>query len=210
MPPLLGTNHNLGRDIDDVHEVDEDSSETELYSHHGQEGVVTQRSDSFSHASSTAYHSSEENQHDTIVADEVRLGIEYESRAKSSESILMDKLQQQQKLYDIGPMEDYCSDTEKCLQRYFKTIYRQVKFFTDCGEDIKFPNFVIAENSNEAEIKQTVQICNWLLANVGKGHYDFEQKILFWKTYWKMIYKEISKLRMGDTNKFKTRFIKGT
>ena len=46
--------------------------------------------------------------------------------------------------------------------------------------------------------------------NIGKGHYGLEEKIMFWKTYWKMIYKEISKLRMGDTNKFKTRFIKGT
>ena len=45
-------------------------------------------------------------------------------------------------------MEDYCSDTENCLRRYFKTIYRQVKFFTDTKEEIKYPNFVVNDQNN--------------------------------------------------------------
>ena len=199
MPPLLGN--------DDVHneQDDDEDSDSELYNQD-----VNGTTDSESH-SNTSYHSSEENQHNTV-ADQVRLGMVYErdSETRNENTSIVTKLHLQQKLYDTGPLEDYCSDTEKCLQRYFKSIYRQVKFFTDSKEDIKCPNFVVAENSNHSEMKQIVQICTWLLTNVGKGHYGLEEKIMFWKTYWKMIYKEISKLRMGDTNKFKTRFIKGT
>ena len=199
MPPLLGN--------DDVHneQDDDEDSDSELYNQD-----MNGTTDSESH-SSTSYHSSEENQHN-IVADQVRLGMVYErdSETRNENTSIVTKLHLQQKLYDTGPLEDYCSDTEKCLQRYFKSIYRQVKFFTDSKEDIKCPNFVVAENSNHSEMKQIVQICTWLLTNIGKGHYGLEEKIMFWKTYWKMIYKEISKLRMGDTNKFKTRFIKGT
>ena len=199
MPPLLGNDH--------VHneQDDDEDSDSELYNQD-----VNGTTDSESH-SSTSYHSSEENQHNTV-ADQVRLGMVYErdSETRNENTSIVTKLHLQQKLYDTGPLEDYCSDTEKCLQRYFKSIYRQVKFFTDSKEDIKCPNFVVAENSNHSEMKQIVQICTWLLTNIGKGHYGLEEKIMFWKTYWKMIYKEISKLRMGDTNKFKTRFIKGT
>ena len=199
MPPLLGN--------DDVHneQDDDEDSDSELYNQD-----VNGTTDSESH-SNTSYHSSEENQHNTV-ADQVRLGMVYErdSETRNENTSIVTKLHLQQKLYDTGPLEDYCSDTEKCLQRYFKSIYRQVKFFTDSKEDIKCPNFVVAENSNHSEMKQIVQICTWLLTNIGKGHYGLEEKIMFWKTYWKMIYKEISKLRMGDTNKFKTRFIKGT
>ena len=199
MPPLLGNDH--------VHneQDDDEDSDSELYNQD-----VNGTTDSESH-SSTSYHSSEENQHNTV-ADQVRLGMVYErdSETRNENISMITKLHLQQKLYDTGPLEDYCSDTEKCLQRYFKCIYRQVKFFTDSKEDIKCPNFVVAENSNHSEMKQIVQICTWLLTNIGKGHYGLEEKIMFWKTYWKMIYKEISKLRMGDTNKFKTRFIKGT
>ena len=126
-----------------------------------------------------------------------------------NEDTLMDRLEQQEKWYKLGMLEDYCGDTEKCIQRYFKTIYRQVKFFSETKEEIKKPNFVIAEHNPRNE-SQTVQICNWILVNIGKGNYNIEQKIMFWKTYWRMIYKEIAKLRMTDTNKFKTRFIKGT
>ena len=201
MPPLLGN--------DDVHneQDDDEDSDSELYNQD-----VNGTTDSESH-SNTSYHSSEENQHDESGADQVRLGMVYgrpTSVARNENRSIVTKLNQQQILYDTGPLEDYCSDTEKCLQRYFKTIYRQVKFFSDSKEDIKCPNFVVAENSNSSEMKQTVQICTWLLTNTGKGHYGFEQKIMFWKTYWRMIYKEISKLRMGDTNKFKTRFINST
>ena len=199
MPPLLGN--------DGVHneQDDDEDSDSELYNQD-----VNGTTDSESH-SNTSYHSSEENQHNTV-ADQVRLGMVYErdSETRNENISMITKLHLQQKLYDTGPLEDYCSDTEKCLQRYFKSIYRQVKFFTDSKEDIKCPNFVVAENSNHSEMKQIVQICTWLLTNIGKGHYGLEEKIMFWKTYWKMIYKEISKLRMGDTNKFKTRFIKGT
>ena len=200
MPPLLG-NDGVHNEQDD----DEDSSDSELYNQD-----VNGTTDSESH-SNTLYHSSEENQHNNV-ADQVRLGMVYErdSETRNENISIVTKLHLQQKLYDTGPLEDYCSDTEKCLQRYFKSIYRQVKFFTDSKEDIKCPNFVVAENSNHSEMKQIVQICTWLLTNIGKGHYGLEEKIMFWKTYWKMIYKEISKLRMGDTNKFKTRFIKGT
>ena len=199
MPSLLGNDHDHNEQDDD------EDSDSELYNQD-----VNGTTDSESH-SNTSYHSSEENQHNTV-ADQVRLGMVYErdSEARNENTSIVTKLHLQQKLYDTGPLEDYCSDTEKCLQRYFKCIYRQVKFFTDSKEDIKCPNFVVAENSNHSEMKQIVQICTWLLTNIGKGHYGLEEKIMFWKTYWKMIYKEISKLRMGDTNKFKTRFIKGT
>ena len=76
-------------------------------------------------------------------------------------------------------------------------------------EEIRKSNFVIAEHNSRNET-QTVQIYNWILVNIGKGHYDIEQRIMFWKTYWKMIYKEITKLQMTDINTIKTRFIKGT
>ena len=194
---------------DGVHndQDDDEDNDNGLYNQNHVTGT-----DSESH-SNTSYHSSEENQHDESGADQVRLGMVYgrpTSEARNENRSIVTKLNQQQILYDTGPLEDYCSDTEKCLQRYFKTIYRQVKFFSDSKEDIKCPNFVVAENSNSSEMKQIVQICTWLLTNTGKGHYGLDQKIMFWKTYWRMIYKEISKLRMGDTNKFKTRFIKGT
>ena len=121
---------------------------------------------------------------------------------------LLDDLSTQAKLYKSGTEEDYCSDTEKCIHRYFKTIYRQAKFFSDSIEEFKFANFVLASRSPN-ETKQSVQICDWLLKNIGMSHYGTKQKIMFWKTYWKSIYKELGKLRMGDINKFKTRFIKG-
>ena len=121
---------------------------------------------------------------------------------------LLDDLNNQKKLYKVGPQEDYCSDTEKCIHRYFKTIYRQAKFFSDSLDEFKFADFVVAAK-NPAETKQCVQICNWLLSNIGKKHYNISKKIMFWKTYWKPIYKEMGKLRMGDINKFKNRFITG-
>ena len=115
MPPLLGN--------DDVHneQDDDEDSDSELYNQD-----VNGTTDSESH-SNTSYHSSEENQHNTV-ADQVRLGMVYErdSETRNENISIVTKLHLQQKLYDTGPLEDYCSDTEKCLQRYFKTIYRQV------------------------------------------------------------------------------------
>ena len=203
MPPLL-RNDNTGNHHNRNHEENEEDedSDNEFYTNNVR-GSTSE--------SSTSYHSSSDNLQlsDT---QQVRLGTvnNTENDTINENGTIITKLRLQQKLYNTGPSEDYCSDTEKCLQRYFKTIYRQVKFFTDTKEDIKCPNFVVAEISNNSDDKQIIQICTWLLMNIGKGHYGLEEKIMFWKTYWKMIYKEISKLRMGDTNKFKTRFIKGT
>ena len=121
-------------------------------------------------------------------------------------SVYHQALTEQEKLYRNGSQEDFCFDTEKCIQRYLKKIFRQVKFFSDLKEDFKCPNFVC---DNKEEEQQTVQICNWLLSHMGKDEYESDEKIMFWKTYWKFIYKEISKMRMGDTNAFKNRFIKG-
>ena len=217
MPPLVTNEyHNSDTNLCTTSEGDHEengSYTAELYDDDEEEVTtsITSIPHSAESTSNTSYHSSEEDQHNTI-ADQVGLGIEYERDrdARPGTTSIVPKLLLQQKLYDTGPLEDYCSDTEKCLQRYFKTIYRQIKFFSDSKEDIKCPNFVVSENSNSSDMKQTVQICTWLLTNTGKGHYNFKQKIMFWKTYWRMIYKEISKLRMGDTNKFKRRFIKGT
>ena len=50
-----------------------------------------------------------------------------------------------------------------------------------------------------------IQICNWVSVNIGKGCYGIEQTFMFWK----MVDKEVVKLQMTDTNKFKTRFTKG-
>ena len=204
MPPLL-RNNNTGdlhnRNHEEQQEEDEDSDNA--FSTNNVRGSTSE--------SSTLYHSSADNLQlsDT---QQVRLGTVYNTEIDTinENGTIIAKLHLLQKLYNTGPLEDYCSDTEKCLQRYFKTIYHQVKFFTDTKENIKFPNFVVAEISNNSDVKQIIQICTWLLMNIGKGHYGLEEKIMFWKTYWKIIYKEISKLRMGDTNKFKTRFIKGT
>ena len=203
MLPLL-RNDNTGNHHNRNHEEQEEDedSDNEFYTNNVR-GSTSE--------SSTSYHSSSDNLQlsDT---QQVRLGTvnNTENDTINENGTIITKLRLQQKLYNTGPSEDYCSDTEKCLQRYFKTIYCQVKFFTDTKEDIKCPNFVVAEISNNSDDKQIIQICTWLLMNIGKGHYGLEEKIMFWKTYWKMIYKEISKLRMGDTNKFKTRFIKGT
>ena len=49
------------------------------------------------------------------------------------------------------------------IRRYFKSIYCQVKFFTDTKEEIKYPNFVVNDQNNHK--KQMVQICKWLLVN---------------------------------------------
>ena len=92
--------------------------------------------------------------------------------------------------------------------KIFQNYLQASKIFSETKEEIRKPNFVIAEHNSRNE-SWTVQICNWILVNIGKGNYNIEQKIIFWKTYWRMIYKEIAKLRMIDTNKFKTRFTNG-
>ena len=126
MPPLLHDYNNSDINIYSEGEQEDEDSDTGLY--HQQGYVPGTHSETHSN---TLYHSSKEDQYNRI-ADQVGLGMVYnrESDAtRSGNSSIVQKLHLQQKLYDTGPLEDYCSDTEKCLQRYFKTIYRQVKSF---------------------------------------------------------------------------------
>ena len=163
MPPLL-RNNNTGdlhnRNHEEQQEEDKDSDN--VFSTNNVRGSTSE--------SSTLYHSSADNLQlsDT---QQVRLGTVYNTEIDTinENGTIIAKLHLLKKFYNTGPLDDYCSDTEKCLQRHFKTIYHQVKFFTDTKENIKFPNFVVAEISNNSDVKQIIQICTWLLMNIGKG-----------------------------------------
>ena len=54
---------------------------------------------------------------------------EYDNENDVTQQCLIDILEQQEKWYKLGILEDCGGDTEICIQRYFKIIYRQVNFF---------------------------------------------------------------------------------
>ena len=60
--------------------------------------------------------------------------------------------------------------TKNTIQRYLKKVYRQIKFLSDNRAMFAEPDFVQMKRRGFDGImreSQTVQICDWILENIG-------------------------------------------
>ena len=103
--------------------------------------------------------------HRQDVPNSVRMQITNSSSSTTTtiNESFFDKLDEQEELYKNGDKEKLCSDTKKTLQRYLRKLFCQVKFPADSDHDYKYPCFIITKHP----VKQTVTICEWLLAKIG-------------------------------------------
>jgi hypothetical protein len=83
----------------------------------------------------------------------------------TTHSEILSELAEQDTIYVGGEREEKHKETEKSIQRYLKKIYRNLKFFSDNKINYDEPNFVY---SSSGEKQQSVQICDYLLKNLGK------------------------------------------
>lgn len=80
----------------------------------------------------------------------------------------------EQKLYymDSEGCEPFCKDTLNTMQRYLRTLFRQVKFLSDSKSQFNEPDFVskgrLNSTTGNRQVQQTVQICTFLLDNLCK------------------------------------------
>lgn len=86
------------------------------------------------------------------------------------------KLDEQRMYYmDSEGCEPFCRDTLNTMQRYLRTLFRQVKFLSDSKSQFNEPDFVSRGRINSVtgnrENQQTVQICTYLLDNLCKFNY---------------------------------------
>ena len=85
--------------------------------------------------------------------------------SETTHSEILSELAEQDTIYVGGDREDKHKETEKSIQRYLKKNYRNLKFFSDNKMNYDEPNFVYSSNG---EKQQSVQICDYLLKNLGK------------------------------------------
>ena len=79
-------------------------------------------------------------------------------------------LNKQEQLYETGGSEKLCNDTKSTIKRYLRKVYRQVKFTSHRGKEFEKPDFVprnVKDGNNEYCESQTVQMCNWILKQLG-------------------------------------------
>ena len=95
--------------------------------------------------------------------------------------------------------------TVTSIERYVKNcIYPTVKFLSDVDDDYNEPDFVV-----ESTKKQTVKICENILAYLGRDKSNLTEKIKFWKAYRKTVKDKINQLRYYDVRRMKTQFRSG-
>ena len=80
-------------------------------------------------------------------------------------SEILSELAEQDTIYVGGDREDKHKEMKKSIQRYLNFFYPNLKFFSDNKINYDKPNFV---NSSNGEKQQSVQICDYLLKNLGK------------------------------------------
>ena len=107
--------------------------------------------------------------------------------------------------YKTGDQESECSNVLNNIQRYVRQIFRMVKFFSDDKDDFKEPDFVTETGRD----RQTPKICKYLFRTLKQRDGDFQELISFWKTYRKIVKKDLNKMRASDINSFKVKFING-
>ena len=88
----------------------------------------------------------------------------------TTQSEILSELAEQDTIYVGGDREDKHKETEKSIQRYLKKIYRNLKFFSDTKINYEEPNFVYSSNRQK---QQSVQICDYLLKNLGNCIYTY-------------------------------------
>ena len=107
--------------------------------------------------------------------------------------------------YKNGGQEDECTNVLNNIQWYVRQIFRMVKFFSDDRDDFREPDFV----TREGKEKQTSKICMYLFKMLKQKDGELLELINFWKTYRKIVKKDLNKMRTSDINSFKVKFIKG-
>ena len=78
-----------------------------------------------------------------------------------------------------------------------------VKFFSDDKDDFKEPDFV----TKKGRERQTSRICMYLFKMLKQRDGEILELISFWKTYRKIVKKDLNKMRASDINSFKVKFI---
>ena len=104
--------------------------------------------------------------HPRTIIEQDRMGLVTNNNPASDSDDLSGSMEQvilQNELYERGESEKRHPDTVRCVKSYLKKVYRQVKFFSDSQENFQQPNFVQKDMET-----QTVQICNWILKQLGK------------------------------------------
>lgn len=107
--------------------------------------------------------------------------------------------------YKNGAQEVECNNVLNNIHRYVRQIFRMVKFFSDDKDDYKEPDFV----SKKGREKQTSKICMYLFKMFKQKDGELLELISFWKTYRRIVKKDLTKMRTSDINSFKVKFIKG-
>ena len=91
------------------------------------------------------------------------------SEASRSIKTLEDS-ERQREIYASSVKEEMDTGTKNTIQRYLKKVYRQIKFLSDNRAAFTEPDFVQMKRRGFDGImreSQTVQICDWILENIG-------------------------------------------
>ena len=78
--------------------------------------------------------------------------------------------ERQREIYASSVKEETDGETKNTIQRYLKKVYRQIKFLSDNRAMFAEPDFVQMKRRGFDGImreSQTVQICDWILENIG-------------------------------------------
>ena len=107
--------------------------------------------------------------------------------------------------YKTGDQERECSNVLNNIQRYVRQIFRMVKFFSDDKDGFKEPDFA----TKKGRERQASKIGIYLFKMLKQRDGEFLELISFWKTYRKIVKKDLNKMRASDINSFKVKFING-
>lgn len=103
----------------------------------------------------------------------------------------LDKLWEQEELYNSSEQEEEDEDTKSTLKRYIRKVFRQVKFFSESDAEFKTPDFVVTRKrdsqTGEMVDSQIVQICDYFIKNIRKSllliHYYLDLHLLLLNEY---------------------------
>ena len=115
--------------------------------------------------------------------------------------------------YDNEEREEPTLDDIKCVKRYVKQIYRNVKFPSDNTYDFNKPCFVyqiVDPMGTKKDWPQTITIANMLMSEKESGRkFSLKSKIYWWKGYREVVRKEFNRLRQAEIRAFQSRFVDG-
>ena len=115
--------------------------------------------------------------------------------------------------YDNEEREEPTLDDIKCVKRYIKQIYRNVKFPSDNTYDFNKPCFVyqiVDPMGTKKDWPQTITIANMLMSEKESGRkFSLKSKIYWWKGYREVVRKEFNRLRQAEIRAFQSRFVDG-